>query len=241
MDTQPLQNLVKKGHIEQVIKELNSLSGKYNTPFNKDINHTSARYYLLMRDKNNGISTQDFKLVENSIIFGLQGLIESLNELNFDKVKLIASPPQIKKEIKKLAVTFDKCQDISNNPTRVRMKNHIAQQICEKFVQAPDLIYLFQDSDSEGIICGISEKIKTYPDVNDLHILEKIAKKAQQNFTKGNIVNALAEIIYLGQIRLGDDSKIEDILTLLNKHTDIPLEKNIDRVRAALHFLKSSS
>ena len=191
-----------------------------------------------MRDIRNGtISIQDHKIELNSITYGLLKLIESFNELNFDCIKPIQSPELIKKEIEKLAFEFDTCHNIASNPSRLRMKNHLVQKISERLALIPNLIYSFQDSKNEGIISGISEKIKAYPDINDLDILEKIAHNATKNFTKGNIVNALAEIIYSGQLRLGDDSRIEYILTLLNNHPDIPLEKNIERARAALHFL----
>jgi len=51
------------------------------------------------------------------------------------------------------------------------------------------------------------------------------------------IVNALAELIYSGQLRFGDEEKIKSILTRIKTNGDLPLKKNIERVEVALDFL----
>ena len=88
------------------------------------------------------------------------------------------------------------------------------------------------------INAAIADKIIKIPDIDDLELLSTIAKEQIDNFTKGNIVNALAEIIYSGQIRIGDDKIIFHLLSELKLNADLPLLKNIERVYyALLYFL----
>jgi hypothetical protein len=237
MEIKQLKRLISEGEIDQVIKYLINFSENFYTELNKDIFHTSARYNYLLRDKINGVvSVQDYNLELNSITFGLIEIVTSINDLDPKYFKKVDSSNQIHEDIEKLSKEFDDCQNIKSTPTRLRMKNHLSRKISEKFIQIPALINEFKFSDKEGIICGISDKIKLVPDNDDLDVLEEIARRATKNFTKGKIVNAIAEILYSGQIRIGDDVRIDDLLDLLNNNADLPLEKNIERVRVALHY-----
>lgn len=57
------------------------------------------------------------------------------------------------------------------------------------------------------------------------------------HFTKGVFTNALAELIYSGMLRIGDDVVIRKLLELMRQDADLPLSKNIERVLAALDYL----
>ena len=238
MEIKQLERLISEGHIDQAISYLLRFSENFHTELNKDILHTSARYNYLWRDKANGIvSVQDYKLELNSIISGLLEITASIHEIDPKYLKKADSLSRIREEIEKLAEEFEGCENIKSAPTRLRMKNHLSRKISEKLMQMPSLIDALKSSNKEGIICGISDKIKQVPDNDDLDILEEIAKRTTKAFTKGKIVNALAEILYSGQIRIGDDERMSELLDFLRNEANVPLEKNIERVRAALHFM----
>jgi len=237
MEIQQFKKLLSDGQIDLVINGLISFSEKFHTEFNKVIYQTSTRYKCLINDENKGIvNRQDYTIERNSLTSALLEIINSIEKLDPKYLKTVASPEQIKFEIEKLAEDFDECQKIKSVSLRLRRKNNFSRQICEKFIQMPFLINEFKQSSKDGIICGIADKIKLLPDIDDLEVLEEISKNTNKNFTKGTIVNAIAEVLYLG-IGIGDDLRIDELLDLLDDNVDVPLGKNIERVRVALHYV----
>jgi hypothetical protein len=233
-----LNKLIADGKMEIAIHELVDFCKKFQTPFNKDVFLISSRYCRSKTERNNGIvSAEDYNLEQNRITVTLLELISVFEGAkNFDKKTTLTL---LKAEIEKIAGEFGSYQNISNNALRLRLKNQCYKQIGEKLAQNPNLIPLFQTSTCEAILCGIAEKIKRYPSIHDMAILEQIAANATKNFTKGTIVSTLGEIIYTGELRMGDEDRIKKILKHFsqNPNIDTPLKQNIKNVKASLSFL----
>jgi hypothetical protein len=74
------------------------------------------------------------------------------------------------------------------------------------------------------------------PDVENLKLLKELTNRTTGNYAKGQITNALGELVYTGQLRIGDDRLIQEILEKLKNESDLPLSKNIERVETALSY-----
>jgi len=136
-----------------------------------------------------------------------------------------------------LAAQFEETNEQKITSARLRMKNDLLRKIGDKFIQRPTLVAKYENSGQEGILAGIALKIKMYPDYQDLDVLESLTEQASGNFARGAIVNALAELVYSGQLSIGDDRRVIGLLERLELNSDVPLQKNVERVRAALEYL----
>ena len=237
MNVERLKTNFAKGNLKEVVSDLHSISDKYMLGFSDEILLISSRYFTIEKEKAKGLVTNENYSVEiNSISSNILQVIENLEELNELKLKN-KSIDEIKKGFDALLKDFEESKKIESTPTRLRMKNDLSYKISQKIIQYPDLVYQYLDNPSDGLICGISKKIQRIPDFEDLDLLEKIASKTKSRFTKGGIANAIAELIYFGKIRLGDDKKINEILNVLKIDSDKTVQKNVERVEAALEYL----
>ena len=166
-------------------------------------------------------------------------MVESLNVYDISKAhqKNISAAVE---EIRRLEDSVEKTRQMSSVHSRLRLRNQIVSIIGVKFIQYPQLINHFKAPYSAAVLCGICRKIQRAPETGDIEFLQEAANSSHGNFTKGNIVNAIAEIIYSHQLQLNDDKRIHSILNILKVEADKPLEKNIERVEAALEFLMDS-
>ena len=139
-------------------------------------------------------------------------------------------------QIQELAQDYLKSRKIQNNSARLREKNQIVRKICQLLIKNPELIEQLKISNNQGIISGIAYKVNVMPNVEDLKLLKELTFKTRSYYAKGHITNALGELVYSGQLRIGDDRLIEEILQDLKNESDLPLSKNIERVETALKY-----
>ncbi len=109
--------------------------------------------------------------------------------------------------------------------------------MAEKLIPWANLINEYKGTTDPAMICAIGRKVKIIADVGDLDILETIVPNANSNVTKGFLTNALAELIYAGQLRWGDEERVQAMLNILGKDADKALRTNVDRVKAAIEVL----
>mgnify|MGYP001792148871 FL=1 len=88
------------------------------------------------------------------------------------------------------------------------------------------------------MICAIGRKVKIVAEVTDLNILESILPNASSGLERGFITNALAEMIYAGQLLWGDEERLQIMLDqLMEFKEDHLLATNVARVQAALDLM----
>lgn len=243
METEKLKAFVIQGDIQDAISELVKMASNVYTDFALQIYQLSARYSQVIKEHNSGtIPQEDFWREHNSITASLLNILETIEDFHKGSLKRKKTKEEVINEIRSLgerfAATRKKAMQIRSNPTRLREKNEIIDKLAQIFIQNIELIKEFEATDDEGIIAGIANRYKKLPDVDGIDFFENSIDKVVGNFTKSCIANALAEIIYTGQLRIGDDARIEDLLSSLSKDSAYAVLKNIEHVKAELyHFL----
>lgn len=236
-----LKSLIGKGDIKTTVTSLLEFVNTYYTRFAPEVLMISSRYNQVSDEKNRGvIPIEDYKIEINSITYSLIQIIDSiegLSEENFKKKKSKEDVATVIEELDKRYIqSRKKAKAIKSNPTRLREKNDIAREMGEVFINHPELIPDFFNTKSEGIITGIANKYKRVPEITAIDFFESVVENIQGNFTKCCIVNALAEIIYTGQLRFGDEERIYAILDVLNPNSVETVEINISRVNSELNY-----
>ncbi|MBK8193806.1 MAG: hypothetical protein IPK76_11610 [Lewinellaceae bacterium] len=238
LDFKDLKKLISEGHLGKVLIDLVDFIEGVDTKMTTEIYLTSARFRKLELEKIRGqVTVRDYQTEFNSITFSLLEIIETLSNLDLSFSGGVPSRDDVKKEIEHLSWEFEKTNEMKSVLSELRMKIHIARKIAEKLVLWPDMIQDYRGTSDPALICAIGRKVKIIPDVEDLDILVSLIPHAKSNITKGFITNAIAELIYSGQLRLGDDITIREMLEELEKDGDAVLIENIERVEALLDFL----
>ena len=238
LDTTQLKKLLSLGKLDKVIKGLIQVTENTSIDMASEVYHTSARYRRLEEEKTKGlIAYQDYNLELNSITTNLLDIINTFHSLDPMYLKTAPSKEDLKKEIEALSKEFDNTEMIISLPSRLRSKIHIARKMAEKLITRPELIKEYKDTTNQAIICAISRKVKMIPDIDELYVLEANLPNATSTLTKGFIANALAELIYSGQLRLGDDYRVHTILDFMKKDADPVLIKNISFIETALNVV----
>jgi len=238
---QELMTLIRQGEIEETIAKLIEFVDQHYTRITPDVYLISARFNQISREHHLGtLPRNDFNLELNSItnsLLEIIGSIEGLTDENFKKKK---SKEEVLALITDLETRFNnsrrKAKTIQSNPTRLREKNDIARELGEIFINHSDLIPSFHGTQSEGIIIGIANRYKRIPELSGIDFMESVAGNDLGNFTKCCIVNALAEIIYTGQLRIGDDQRMANILDILFPNSFQTVKLSITRVSAELDY-----
>ena len=238
LETQLLKKGIAQGDIGNVLSELIKFTERTKIEFTTEIYHTSARYRRLEGEKVRGeITIQDYKREFNAITLSLLEIISSIDDLNPRFMKKADSKDELKAEIEALSEEFNRADEIRSTPSRLRTKIHLARKMAEKFGQRPELVWEFKGSSDPAIMCAIGRIVKIVPDIEALEVLESVVHNAQDNITKGFIVNALAELVYSGQLRIGDDERMYNMLEALGKEGNRVTLTNVERVKAALDYL----
>lgn len=237
LNIQTLKSTIAKGEIKPVLNTMISAAQSNNFLYNPELYLIANRFESLEKDKlRRTISNDDYNIELNKITYNLLDILDTIG-----KEEKTISPKEIaviqKRTIDRLIVEFEQSRAIKSRASKLRTKNHVSRKIGNLFLKNPDLLAQFQTTEKEGIISGICHKIKLLPEFGDLDLLATLAKEDLGNFTKGNIVNALAEIIYNGKLGIGEDTIVQSVLKELGKTGDVPLQKNIERVAVALDYL----
>lgn len=238
---QELMTLIRQGEIKETIDKLIEFVDQHYTRITPDVYLISARFNQISKENNLGtLPRNDFNLELNSITNSLLEIIGSIEGLKNENFKKKKSKEEVLALITELETRFNnsrrKAKTIQSNPTRLREKNDIARELGEIFINHSDLIQSFYGTKSEGIIIGIANRYKRIPEVNGIDFMESVAGNDLGNFTKCCIVNALAEIIYTGQLRIGDDQRMANILDILFPNSFQTVKLSITRVSAELDY-----
>lgn len=238
IDLIELKKRIADGELDQVLQALIDFIEGADTKMTTEIYLASARFRKLELERRRGeIATKDYQTEFNSVTITLLEIIDSLKNLDVAFFKSMPSKVDTQEEIDRLCREFAETNSMKSVLSELRMKIHIARKIAEKLVLWPGLINKYMGTSDPAMICAISRKVKIVPDVRDLDILVSVIPHATSNITKGFITNAIAELIYSGQLRLGDDITIREMLDELGKEGDAVLIENVERVEALLDFL----
>ncbi|MCB9305360.1 MAG: hypothetical protein H6565_02080 [Lewinellaceae bacterium] len=238
VDFAELKKLIAAGQVDHVLQALIQFIEGADTKMTTEIYLTSARFRKLELEKRRGeISNKDYSTEFNSVTLTLLEVINALSQLDSAMFSGQPSRAETREEIDRLSQEFAETNSMKSVLSELRMKIHIARKIAAKLVLWPDLIGEFKGTSDPAMICAISRKVKMVPDVQDLDVLVSVIPHAQSNISKGFITNAIAELIYSGQLRLGDDITIREMLDELGKEGDRVLIENVERVEALLDFL----
>ncbi|MBK6623335.1 MAG: hypothetical protein IPG32_21645 [Saprospirales bacterium] len=236
-----LMTLISQGEIRHTIELLLGFVDKHYTRFTPEVYLISSRFSQVSKENREGVLPHsDYTIEINSISKSLLDIVESIEGLSEENFKLKKNREEIMRAISELENRFDqsrtKAKTIQSNPTRLREKNEIARELGEIFINHPELIEPFYGTTSEGVITGIANRYKRLPELTGIDFFESIARNDMGNFTKCCIVNALAEIIYTGQLRIGDDQRISNILDSLFPNSFQTVKLSITRVSAELDY-----
>jgi len=235
---QGLKEAISLGNLQQAIEELIAFTRGSSSKMTTEIYITSARYRQLESDKRQGtISLQDSKIEFNSIVASLLEIINLIQHAAVGTYQQVSPIEQVKNELAALSQEFKDTDNIQSPASRFRMKIHIARKMAEKLIPWPDLLREFKGTKDLAMICAISRKVKIVADVTDLDLLESIVPNATTIVEKGFITNAMAELIYAGQIRWGDEIRLQAMLDELGKEGPRVLLTNVARVQAALDVM----
>ncbi|MBL7774535.1 MAG: hypothetical protein JNK89_00945 [Saprospiraceae bacterium] len=242
MEANDLIQLIGKGEIKTVIDTLLQFLDSYYARFATDVLHISSRYNHITKERNAGILPPgDYNIELNSVSRSLIELVISIEGLNGSHYKTKKDVEAIREQVRELVCRYEECRKkaktIQTIPTRLREKNEIGRKMGELFVSHPELIEAYRESGEEGVIVGLANRYRVVPDTDAIDIFESAVRNTTGNFSRGCIVNALAEIVYSGQIRIGDDARIFNLLSTLSQNADEPLLRNIQRVEADLNYL----
>lgn len=239
-NTQNLRNLIAKGELKEAIISLAAYAGQYLFPFNKEIYALSSRYHSVEKDHmRRTIGQEDYSIEVNSITHHLLEILDMIDQLDQNKVQPFESIDP-RESIQELHEAFEESRKIKSKASRLRTKNHLSRQIGEIFLQFPALIPEYMGTSSDGIIGGICRKIIYSPAYSEIEVLSHLVSKTDSLFVKGEMINALAEIIYNGKLGLGDEEIAQQIFQEVEKKADLPLQKNVERVRVALEYLTNT-
>lgn len=238
MHLNDLRTLVQNNSLEEALELLLGYAREYRFPWSTEVRLMEARHTAVRLERiRNTISFSDAAREEAALQRDLLDFLNLIEKWMRAQPEKASDDEQVAVEIVQLSEEFDTYTQIENIPSRLRLKNVAVQKISEKLMQNPELVNRFIQSGQAGIVAGIARKIQRAPGMNDLDILQQILLQPTGNFVRGNIVNALSEIIYSGQMRMGDDKIAFQLLDRMQESTDKPLQKNIERVRAALEYL----
>lgn len=233
-----LRRAVAEGNLGQALHALIDYVEGSETPATTEVYLASARFRKLELEKQRGeISVNDHKTEFSSITYSLLEIIDQLSELDPHYFSEVPSMERIRAEIEELAQEFHQAMGIKSPLSRLRTQIHIARRMAEKMLLWPELLRSYQNTDDEALMCAIGRKVKIVADIEDLDVLEAIAPRAQSLVTKGFLTNALAELIYSGQLRIGDDVRVRYLCDVLGKDGDMVLLTNVDRVIAMVDFM----
>ncbi|MBX2874376.1 MAG: hypothetical protein KTR30_19805 [Saprospiraceae bacterium] len=230
-----LKKSVSHGNIRQVIDELIEFTEGSATSMTTEIYHVAARYRQLEAEKLRGhIALQDYKLEYNSITFTILEIIDQIQHSAIGTFQQVCPMEQIRKELAMLSKQFEETNAMRSLASNFRMKIHIARKMAEKLIPWPKLILEYQGTKDQAMICAIGRKVKILAEVTDLDILETIVPNAKSDLVKGFLTNALVELIYAGQLRWGDEERIQAMLNTMQEGAEEVLLTNIIRVQATL-------
>ena len=239
LDYPKLKTLIATGNLDKVLNKLLAFIEGINTNVTKEVYLTSARYRSLELEKLRGaIDPDDYKREYNSITLSLLEIIDSLSTSTRSVFKEVPSQERIAAEIDELVKKFHEADTIKSVPSRLRTKVHLARLISEKLILWPELMKKYRGTTELAIICGIGRKVKMVSNIDDLDILESIVPHATTSVSKGFLINGLAELIYSGQLRIGDDFRVRELLThMKNESDDKVVLTNITFVETILDVL----
>lgn len=225
-------SIISKGQTDKAISQLQKIRSSFSFGNKIEIDTISSRYNSLRRAQiGNLISFEEgereLAKINNSLLVILNS---NLKEAETEEDDLF-------KKLESLGEKYIESKKIKNRPFRLREKNQITRKICQMLIEHPELMDKSKESKNQGILSGIAYKVRIVPDIEHLDLLESIAENSSSNFAKGNIVNALGELVYSGQLRLGDDYRILSLLGRMKENSDEPLVKNVERVESALGYL----
>jgi len=144
----------------------------------------------------------------------------------------------VKEELAELSTKFKESDEIRSLPSQFRTKIHIARKMAEKLLPWPKLLKEYSGTTDPAMICAIGRKVKIVAEVTDLNLLESILPNASSGLERGFITNALAEMIYAGQLMWGDEERLQLMLDqLMEFKEDYILTTNVARVQASLDFI----
>ncbi len=233
---QLIGELIAKGETQEALETFRNMKGRINPSTMIELDLLSSRYFTLQsKVRTNtitfGESNQELAKINSSILEILETKL--LDDNSYDRLS-----KKYEDMIVELGNSYKSISREGHVAVRIRKKYKIVKFIAEKLNEYHELIHKFKYSDDQGIIGGIAYKIKANPKVEDLPILKILTEKCKSNYSKGQIVNAVGEIIYTGELRFGDDSEIREILDRIKSDDDdVPLAKNIERVISALDHL----
>lgn len=233
-----LKRSIAHGNIGHVIEELVLFTEGSSTSMTTEIYHTSARFKQLESEKLRGqITLQDYKIEFNSIVLSLLEILDTIQHSAAGTYQQVSPIELVRAELRELSTQFEETENIKSLASNLRMKIHIARKMAEKLIPWANLMKTFKDTKDQAFICAIGRKIKVLPNTEDLDILECVVPNAETSISKGFLTNAIAELIYAGQIRWGDEVRIQEMLDILRIDGDRVLLTNIERVQAALDVL----
>ncbi|MEO1263889.1 MAG: hypothetical protein AAFZ15_34100 [Bacteroidota bacterium] len=232
---QKLREKIAKGETLEVLESLREIQGQLGRTTRLDIDLLRSRYSCLQSYKARKTVTYEEGSKEQSEINA--ALLEIINNRLLDAKSYHQLEDEYERIILNVSANYKLISKEDHAAIRIRQKFKIVQFISDKLNEYPSLIERFKNTDDQALIAAIAHKIKSYPKVDDIRTLKTIAVKCESNFSKGQIVNALGEIVSYGELRFGDDQEVKNILEQLMDESDIPLKKNIERVLAALDFL----
>ena len=238
IDFAVLRKRIADGQLDLVLDKLIEFIEGADTKMTTEIYLASARFRKLELEKRRGeISPKDYKTEFSSVTLTLLEILNALSELDMAFFSGLPTRAETRAEVDRLSKEFTETNGMQSKVSELRMKVHIARKIAEKLVLWPDMIHEFKGTSDPAMVCAIGRKVKMVPDVQDLDILVSLIPNASSNITKGFITNALAELIYSGQLRLGDEVTIRSMLDQLGEEGDKVLIENVERVEALLDFL----
>lgn len=233
MDQNKIADLIREGRIDAALKLLEELRPQVDSAHKIEIDLITARFNTSQKDLMlNQISYEEGSRETARIT---HALLQLLNKIYTKQDEKLPTKESAKAIVEGLGAAFIFANE-SNPALKLREKNEIVRLIYPFFIDYPGLVQELVDTDRQAIICAIAHKMKLAPNIEELKTLQRIAPNATSDFTKGHIVNALAEFVYSGQLRFGDDTIIFETLNLLKIEADIPLQKNIERVEIALQY-----
>lgn len=244
--TSKLLKLTGENKIEETIEELLKFTDKYYTRFTPDVILISSRFKAIKTERLKGIiKSEDYRFEENSITDSLIQIITSLDGVEENIFKKKKNKKDVLVEIENLNSKFEDCRkdktNIQSNHTRLREKNEIARDLGEIFMNHPELIkhYTKNKKATDGIIAGIANRYKRVPEASCIDFFERNLKNISGNFTKCCISNALAELIYSGQVWYEQDERIKRILVEIFPDSSPSVRQNVNRVYTEIDYFIS--
>lgn len=239
MKYEKVTHLIKTGKTKQALKVFTLFNKELDPLTRIEIDSLMSRFSCLATySRTNRISYEEENRELAKINYALLQIIEDQNSKEEEKNSDFEHDL---KAIEKLAKEYIVSKKIKNNASRLREKSQIVRKIAQILMKKPILLDQLKNSNNQGIISGIVYKMKVAPNVEDLILLKVLSLKVFGNYSKGQITNTLGELVYSGQLRIGDDELILEILNHLKTGADLPLLKNIERVETALEYFIGKS